>query len=777
MTLNKGDILGQRYEIAGKIGVGGMSGVYLAKDTRLGRDVAVKVLKEELAAEDDIKARFGDEAKSAASLVHSNIVNVYDVGEDKGLNFIIMEYINGKTLKELIKAKAPFDSITTISISIQIASALSYAHKNKIIHRDIKPQNIMISSNGNVKVMDFGIARAANISTLTNVVSAVGSVHYFSPEQARGGFIDNKSDIYSLGITMYEMVTGKIPFSGENSVSIALKHINDDLPDMREYNPSLNRSLEGIIKKAANKRADERYASIDLMLDDLRMALSEVSEEFIARKNGRAKDIEDAQERVVQSNPDKFYNIDMSEKDKEIPYSGNRDVRVWFDADNTAENTMREAKADMEEKMAAEESEYKSQNKEYNLPASTVGFDMYSKKFNIEAEDPEKSSVRKHFRKVEDDYDDYDDDDDFDEGYTKKEERKVIATAIITAIIIVAVVIFIGVKFFVGSDSQFKLPFPNPFASAEAVEEEELSEVPVLIGLNYEEAYETYRGKGFAIVKAGTDNSDSFAEGVIISQDVSEGTEITEGLVVNVIVSKGSADFIMPAVIGVTESEAETNILYAAENAGADNITINAEYEFSSEIGMGIVMGQSFAENATVTNGSTILLTVSKGEEFAVVAVPDVEGKTLQEAEKAMLERGLIVGSITTIKSDVYEEGYVITQTLKAGEEVAKNSTVDLIVSEGSENAEETPGSQNGENSGQRNAVIYTIDKPANVSDDEMVKIKLFKVDVSGTTTTLIETQRLGSEFPFDVQLVGEGQAEIQLYINDEYQWSKNVSF
>ncbi|MBR0104336.1 MAG: protein kinase [Firmicutes bacterium] len=793
MTLNKGDMLSQRYEIVEKIGVGGMSVVYLAKDTKLGRDVAVKILREELAADEDIRARFGDEAKSAASLIHPNIVNVYDVGEDKGCDYIVMEYIEGKTLKDLIKEKAPFNSITTISVALQVANALSYAHKNKIIHKDIKPQNIMIAKNGNVKVMDFGIARAANISTLTNVVSAVGSVHYLSPEQARGGFVDNKSDIYSLGITMYEMVTGKIPFSGENSVSIALKHINDDLPDMREYNPSMNKSLESIIRKAANKKVDERYADIDLMAEDLKLALTEVSDEFIARKNAEYTDESGA--KAPEGPSSNFYNIDMSEKDNEIPAEGGRDVRVWFDSDNTAENTMQEAATDAKKAFAEEAAKVEAEAEaakladsadpsagaeggQPNIPPATVGFDMYSKKLKIDPENPEYASVRKHFKKVKKEMQNVDYDEEFaqeEEAYTKKEERKVIAAAIITAIVIVAVIAFIGVKYFMGENSPlsgFKLPFNLPFTSSqekeEVPEEPEETGVPVLIGKNYDEAVREAQGKGYTIIRAGDDYNDTFAEGQIISQDAKAGSEITDRMVINVIVSKGPAVFQMPNVVGMPEADAEKGIMSLAQSSGANNVSVNLEYVFSPDVEMGKVMEQSPAEGENVSNNTPVTLTVSKGEESATVAVPAVEGKLLADAEKTLLGMGLVVGDVTLVESDTYAEGYVITQTVAEGEEVAKNSAVDLIVSQGSSAKEQAPES---------NAVIYTVDKPIGLDENEMVKIKLYKVDASGETTTLIDTERKVADFPFDVQLQGEGQAEIQLYINDEYQWSRNVSF
>ena len=277
MLLNPGTVLSGRYEILDKIGSGGMAVVYRGKDRKLDRYVTVKVLREEFVGDEEFIERFRSEACSAARLSHPNIVRAYDVGEDGDVNYIVNEYIHGDTLKKAIKEKAPFDSRSTINVAIQIASALSQAHKAHIVHRDIKPQNILVGTDGVVKVTDFGIARAATASTLTTTANAAGSVHYFSPEQARGGYVDEKSDIYSLGISMFEMITGVLPFQGNNSVSIALMHINDELPDIRQYNPNCTPSLEGIIKKATMKKADERYANIDLLLADLIRARADIT--------------------------------------------------------------------------------------------------------------------------------------------------------------------------------------------------------------------------------------------------------------------------------------------------------------------------------------------------------------------------------------------------------------------------------------------------------------------------------------------------------------------
>jgi len=274
MMLNKGQIVAGRYEIGEKLGMGGMAVVYRAKDKKLDRHVTFKVLREEHLANEGFIKRFMIEARAVASLNHPNIVNVYDVGQEDNINYIVMEFIDGLTLKELINKKAPFENVEALGVAIQIASALAHAHENGIVHRDIKPQNVLVTAAGTVKVTDFGIARSVHAQTDTFDGSTMGSVHYFSPEQARGGHVDTKSDLYSLGIVMFEMLTGALPFDGEESVAVALMHVNDDLPDMKELNPHISRSVESLILRLAQKDTKQRYASADKLLIDLRMAIT-----------------------------------------------------------------------------------------------------------------------------------------------------------------------------------------------------------------------------------------------------------------------------------------------------------------------------------------------------------------------------------------------------------------------------------------------------------------------------------------------------------------------
>ncbi len=279
--LQQGVVLSGRYEIVEKIGSGGMSIVYKAKCNKLERFVAVKVLRDEFCTDEEFVRRFKVEAQSAASLSHHNIVNIYDVGNDRKIYYIVMELLEGITLKEYIKNNAPLSDTETIKIAASIASALEHAHENHIIHRDIKPQNIIITKDGIAKVADFGIARVSTDTTIVVPNNASGSVHYISPEQARGGFSDEKSDLYSLGITMYEMVTGTLPYQAESPVSVALQHIHEDLPNPSEKNAEIGKCLESIIIKATLKKAEFRYSSAGELMTDLKKANLAPEDNFV----------------------------------------------------------------------------------------------------------------------------------------------------------------------------------------------------------------------------------------------------------------------------------------------------------------------------------------------------------------------------------------------------------------------------------------------------------------------------------------------------------------
>ena len=271
--INRGDLIDNRYKIIKSIGEGGMANVYLAFDTILEREVAVKILRGDLSDDEKFIRRFQREANSASSLRHPNIVEMYDVGEDDGKYFIVMEYVDGKTLKGLIKKRGPLNLSESIDIMLQLTSGIACAHDSYIIHRDIKPQNVMILEDGRVKITDFGIAMALNNNELTQTNSVMGSVHYLPPEQASGSGSTIKSDIYSLGILMFELLTGKVPFKGENAVEIAIKHMKNQIPSVCKINSSIPQSVENIILKACAKNPKNRYESAGEMYEDLKTCL------------------------------------------------------------------------------------------------------------------------------------------------------------------------------------------------------------------------------------------------------------------------------------------------------------------------------------------------------------------------------------------------------------------------------------------------------------------------------------------------------------------------
>ena len=277
--LKNGTFIAGRYEIVGQVGTGGMSDVYKAKDHTLGRYVAIKVLKSEFSEDTNFVSKFRTEAQSAAVLEHPNIVNIYDVGSENGIHYIVMEYVEGITLKTYIEKKGQLTYKEALSIAIQVGRGIQAAHAKNIVHRDIKPQNIIISTDGKVKVTDFGIARAVSENTIHSDV--MGSVHYASPEQARNGYVSNRSDIYSLGIVMYEMVTGRVPFDGDSTVAVAIQHLQDEMDPPSKYAPNLPISLEKIIQKCTQKSPDRRYDSMESLLIDLRKALLNPNEDFV----------------------------------------------------------------------------------------------------------------------------------------------------------------------------------------------------------------------------------------------------------------------------------------------------------------------------------------------------------------------------------------------------------------------------------------------------------------------------------------------------------------
>ena len=315
-------ILGNRYEIISKIGDGGMAFVYQAKDRLLNRVVAVKVLRPEFVDDEEFLAKFKREAEAVANINHPNIVNVYDVGCDGKINYIVMEYVDGQNLKEIIKNEGTLDEYTALDITKQIAKALEAAHKKCVIHRDIKPHNILISNEGrNVKVADFGIAKAATNSTMTNIGSVIGSVHYFSPEQAKGQSVKNNADLYSLGIVLYEMILGKVPFKGDSPISIALQHINEDIEFTPEEKTNVPQSIRTLIKKLTEKSPEDRYQSSEEVIEDIEYIEQNIDLDFIKQYDDFAtKRMNDSNVISSSSKKDNTVELEVGYDDKDDLY-------------------------------------------------------------------------------------------------------------------------------------------------------------------------------------------------------------------------------------------------------------------------------------------------------------------------------------------------------------------------------------------------------------------------------------------------------------------------
>lgn len=806
MLLNPGSVLGDRYEIMEKIGSGGMAVVYRGKDKKLDRYVTIKVLREEFIGDEEFIERFRSEACSAARLSHPNIVRVYDVGEEGKINYIVMEYIHGDTLKTAIRKKAPFDSRSTINVAIQIASALSQAHKAHIVHRDIKPQNILVGTDGVVKVTDFGIARAARATTMTTTANAAGSVHYFSPEQARGGYVDEKSDIYSLGITMFEMITGVLPFQGNNSVSIALKHINEELPDIRQYNPNCTPSLEGIIKKATMKKADERYASIDLMLADLMRARTEVAVHAeqerqaeakershaavagaagaaagaaagirMSRRAEAAKELREAKERA-EAERARIRKMEDEAVTAESPLVHRRaesgsHFRENIPAMENVEDATRkadESEIDLirfkknEEAPAAEEPQVEG---DVNTPL--VSFEKYGKRLKISKDDnyegeymaveevkksrrPERK--RRNPRKEEE----------YDNERDRKAERRVIAAAIVTAIVLIVIISSVGLRVLGG----FK-----GFGSGE-----KNIETPQFIGMTYEKAEAEAKKLGLKLVKEGEDYSNYYDEGMIFWQNVDPETMVAGNTKIGVKVSLGLKEQEMPDVLNKSESDA---IKAITKLVGTSPDIV---YEESEDVKPGHVISQNPEEGTKIDAHTHITLTVCKPEEGGNVVVPDVQGDTESSAVQSLEAVGLTVGKISYLESDTVAEGRVITQTLTPNSEVPSGSVVNLAISKGApvqeEPQEEEPPREGGSgqpaDSNSTSTQYFTITAPEGAGDT--VHVKVVKTDADGTTTVIDETRNL-SDFPFSIAVTGTGSGTVTGTVDGQTTLSENVTF
>lgn len=491
-----GMIIVDRYEILEKIGTGGMSDVYKAKDHKLNRFVAVKVLKQEFSENANFVSKFRIEAQAAAGLMHPNIVNVYDVGEENGIYFIVMELVEGITLKKYIEKKARLSVKEAISIAIQVSMGIEAAHNNHIIHRDIKPQNIIISKEGKVKVTDFGIAKAATSNTITSNV--MGSVHYTSPEQARGGYSDEKSDIYSLGITMFEMLTGRVPFNGETTVAIAIKHIQEEMPSPREYVVEIPVSVEQIVFKCCQKSPDRRYQSMGELISDLKKSLMNPDEDFVKVVDP----VKEASTRMIS--------------DQDMAQIKRQSVRRDSMEDAMHLRKEKDVKKAVHKKYVATEEDDEEEEYEYYEP----------------------------------------EEEETDSDYDPKMEKLTTVLAIIAAVLIGCIVLFLVGKAFGLFD--FKL-FGNKDEITTQEEEKKQVEMIEVAGRKIGDVKKQLLELGLTPEIEYTESTE-YEQDIVIKANVSKGTMVEEGTNVVITVSAGSEGVTIPDVVGMTEAEAVSTL-------------------------------------------------------------------------------------------------------------------------------------------------------------------------------------------------------------------------
>lgn len=619
-----GMLIADRYEILEKIGTGGMSDVYKAKDHKLNRNVAVKVLKQEFSENANFVSKFRVEAQAAAGLMHPNIVNVYDVGEEKGLYYIVMELVEGITLKKYIEKKARLSVKEAVSIAIQVSMGLEAAHRNHVIHRDIKPQNIIISKDGKVKVTDFGIAKAATSNTITSNV--MGSVHYTSPEQARGGYSDEKSDIYSLGITLFEMLTGRVPFNGETTVAIAIKHIQQAMPSPCDFVPEIPRSVEQIVLKCCEKSPDRRYQNMSELIADLKDSLLHPDEDFVQRVDPETESAtrlatEEERESIRDYTGDVYDEPEEDDYQEYIPEPPARRRGGRRNQERSAEPPMRLKK------------------------------DVYSDRYDD----------------LEDDYDT-----DHGRGGSGSAEKIVAALAVIAALVIGGVILFYAARTLglIGEGSG-ESPVEQPAVSYATMRN--------VIGRDAEEAKDTLSKLGLNPVVE-YEESQTLAAGLVISSSASEGEQLPVGSEVVLKVSASVSGIEIPDVVGKPKAEARV----ALEQR---NFQVSIAEASDETVEEGLVISQSPEAGTKQPSGSSVVIIVSAGKEHDGQAlVPTVTGMTLENAKKLLEESGLTTGEVTEeYNDDANLTGLVFFQSVQASVYVAEGTAISLKVSKGKE--------------------------------------------------------------------------------------------
>ena len=723
--LRTGIYLQGRYEILGLIGSGGMADVYKAKCHKLNRLVAIKVLKEEFSDDSGFLGKFQMEAQAAAGLSHPNIVNVYDVVDEGNIHCIVMELIEGITLKSYILKKGKLEVKEAVGIAIQVAQGIAAAHEQKIIHRDIKPQNMIISRDGKVKVADFGIARAATTQTMTS--EAMGSVHYISPEQARGGYSDARSDIYSLGITMYEMVTGRLPFEGENTVAIAIAQLQEPITRPSFYNPEIPVSLEGIILKCTEKKPERRYSQILEVIADLRRMLVHPDDDFvqpvpegdmgagtvvigkeeleeIKRGIDSAREWDSLGSRDSMAVRDGIRDWEISgSRDNMISRDNSRD---WDNTngrdsmtyrDNGRANTggnmaYRDNSRNWDNSGVKDSMTYRDNSQDWEISDdgddvltrdsrdwdNTGGRDYVRGRDNAgernnrrewawEEEEWERNQDRDHHNSRDNDV-------------APKFEKLLTSLGVLMAILIVAILVVVFSR--IGGLLNFSSDDESSDIQTEIISSEESTssmevEVPNVLELPVDMAEDRLKESTLVMKVSGYANSDTVDKDCIISQQFPEGTVIQKYSTVTVVVSNGS-DLVKLSELtleGMTEETAKVLL-------EQKKLIVKEEQEYHDTIKEGQVIRY---EPSQARPGETVTLYISAGPITVMKTVPDIRQKTEEEAISNLLQAGLNPGQVSQEYHDTIPQGYVISQGVEPNLLIKEGSTVSYIVSKGTE--------------------------------------------------------------------------------------------
>lgn len=688
--IKEGVVIGKRYEISDRIGSGGMADVYRGKDHKLNRLVAVKVLKSDYRTDEGFIKKFLSEAQAAAGLMHPNVVNIYDVGQDRGLYYMVMELVDGITLKQYIERRGKLSYKETISIAIQMVNGILAAHDHHIIHRDIKPQNIIISKDGKVKVTDFGIARASS-STQTISTNVMGSVHYISPEQARGNTVDEKTDIYSAGVSIYEMVTGHVPYDGDSTVAVAVKHLNEPFPVPSEEIPDIPYALEQIILKCTQKTPALRYHDCRELIEDLKKALSTPEAAFVQLEDTAPFDTKQTVLISTEEIAERSENAKAISRTGNVSGTGkiNRGGRQARPAGAPARSAAPQSSHGRGHKKEKSDDPAQSGMKRATkiMLAAAVALALLAVIFfAVQASRMLKTNP------VSEDKD------------TKKEQVEVPSLLGLTETEAKTVLSKKRLGFNVSDrkeSDRYQKGQVMEQSVAEGTKVDKNTQIQVVIstgikpkevtvpdvkGLPRRDAVQKLQEKGLSY-SVEEKHDEAVTSDQVISSDPESGAKIEEGKSVKLIVSIGPEQVQVPGLTGMTSNQAKS----ALEQAG---LTVGTVSEDHSEADQGTVVYQSVGEGTSVSKGTRVDYTISIGPKKEMVAVPALAGKQVNDAIAALQNAGLTVGEITKEYSSVITKDYVISQT--ATGQLEKGSSVGFTISLGPEQPGGNSSSQGG---------------------------------------------------------------------------------